>query len=103
MQHKDRNRHGNFKMQRKGSRDRDGSEGRIQNDTENAREDTQDWLDIEEIEDKEAEELTQTVTEARSGEEDVYDAEMQRTLHVAHSAVVVCSTILMEFNIGDLH
>ena len=52
-QERDRNRHGNSKVQGEGSRDKDRRERRVQNDTEDAK-------------DEETEQLIQTATEVRS-------------------------------------
>ena len=66
--HRDRNRHSDSKVQGEGSRDKDRRERRVQNDTEDAKEETQDRLDMEKTKDEETEELIQTATEVRSRE-----------------------------------
>ena len=63
-----RERHKEFKAQGEGFRDKNKPERRVQNDIDDKKEATQDWLDIQEIEDEEIEGPIQTVTEVKSKE-----------------------------------
>ena len=63
-----RERHEEFKAQGEGFRYKNKPERRVQNDIDDKKEATQDWLDIQEIEDEEIEGPIQTVTEVKSKE-----------------------------------
>ena len=59
---KQENRSHHREIQEEGFRDKNRRETRVQNDTDNAKEEIQDWLDMEKTKDKETEEWEQDET-----------------------------------------